>query len=154
MIHHDINFFLKNPNYLFICLFLAVPGLCCCTWAFSSCGEWGLFSSCSAWAFRCSGFSCEAWALSMQALVAVACGLSSCSSWALEHRLNCPAAHEIFLDQRLNLCQCLTTEPPGKTPGDSLQIQIPKSDWPKPSFMLLLSLLGLERGDIWFFGFL
>ena len=22
--------------------FLAVLGLCCCAWAFSSCGEWGL----------------------------------------------------------------------------------------------------------------
>ena len=28
--------------YLFIYLFLAVLGLCCCTRAFSSCGEWGL----------------------------------------------------------------------------------------------------------------
>ena len=28
--------------YLFICLFLAVLGLRCCAWAFSSCGEQGL----------------------------------------------------------------------------------------------------------------
>ena len=28
--------------YVFMYLFLAVLGLCCCTWAFSSCGEWGL----------------------------------------------------------------------------------------------------------------
>ena len=27
---------------LFFNLFLAVLGLHCCTWAFSSCGEWGL----------------------------------------------------------------------------------------------------------------
>ena len=27
--------------YLFMYL-LAALGLCCCTWAFSSCGEWGL----------------------------------------------------------------------------------------------------------------
>ena len=32
-------YFLIN---LFICLFLAVLGLCCCTWAFSSCGKQGL----------------------------------------------------------------------------------------------------------------
>ena len=32
------NFFLN----LFVYLFLAVLGLRCCTWAFSSCGEWGL----------------------------------------------------------------------------------------------------------------
>ena len=28
--------------YLFIYLFMAVLGLCCCARAFSSCGEWGL----------------------------------------------------------------------------------------------------------------
>ena len=31
-------------------------GLCCYTWAFSSCGEWGLLSSCSVQASRCGGF--------------------------------------------------------------------------------------------------
>ena len=35
------SFFLKK-NYLFIYLFLAVLGLRCCAWAFSSCGERGL----------------------------------------------------------------------------------------------------------------
>ena len=29
----------------FIYLFLAILGLCCCSWAFSSC-EWGLLSGC------------------------------------------------------------------------------------------------------------
>ena len=29
----------------FIYLFLAALGLCCCSWAFSSCGEWGLIFS-------------------------------------------------------------------------------------------------------------
>ena len=29
--------------YLFIYLFMAALGLHCCAWAFSSCGEWGLF---------------------------------------------------------------------------------------------------------------
>ena len=48
---------------------------------FSSCCEWGLFSSCGAPACRCGGFSCGA-----QALGHV--DFSSCSSWALEHRLN------------------------------------------------------------------
>ena len=33
--------FLKKIS-LFIYLFLAVLGLCCCVQAFSSCGEWGL----------------------------------------------------------------------------------------------------------------
>ena len=31
------GFFLNK----FIYLFLAALGLCCCAWAFSSCGEWG-----------------------------------------------------------------------------------------------------------------
>ena len=48
---------------------------------FSSCCERGLFSSCGAPACRCGGFSCGA-----QALGHV--DFSSCSSWALEHRLN------------------------------------------------------------------
>ena len=34
-------FFLINL-FIFVYLFLAVLGLCCCAWAFSSCGEQGL----------------------------------------------------------------------------------------------------------------
>jgi len=46
----------SNPLYfvfLKICIyfFLAVLGLCCHTWAFSSCSEQGLLSSCGAWYF-------------------------------------------------------------------------------------------------------
>ena len=33
-------------------------GFWCCVQAFSSSGEWGLFSSCSAWASHCRGFFC------------------------------------------------------------------------------------------------
>ena len=36
-------FNLKKIINLFIYLFLAVLGLCCCAWAFSSCSEQGLF---------------------------------------------------------------------------------------------------------------
>ena len=35
-------FFFFNLFIYFIYLFLAALGLCCCTWAFSSCGEQGL----------------------------------------------------------------------------------------------------------------
>ena len=49
---------------------------------FSSCGEWGLFSSCSAQAPHCSGFSC----CRTSALGCVV--FSSCSSQALQRRLN------------------------------------------------------------------
>ena len=44
-------------------------------WAFSSCGEWGLLSSCGTRASHCAGVSsCGAQALGTQALVVVACG--------------------------------------------------------------------------------
>ena len=53
-------------------LFLATLGLCC-----------------SARASHCGGFSCcRAQALGTRASVAVPCGLSSCGSRALEHRLS------------------------------------------------------------------
>ena len=38
---HVLLFFF-NKFIFFIYLFLVVLGLRCCTWAFSSCGEWGL----------------------------------------------------------------------------------------------------------------
>ena len=41
-VKNAIGFFL----ILFFNLFMAVLGLCCCTWAFSSCGEWGTLFSC------------------------------------------------------------------------------------------------------------
>ena len=49
-------FFFKT--YLFVCLLLAALGLHYCVRAFSSCGWWGLVSSCGPWTSRCSGFSC------------------------------------------------------------------------------------------------
>ena len=69
----------------FLSLFLALLGFHCCLQA---------FSSCSARASHCGGFSCyRAWALGTQASVitaalgsvVVAQGLISCSSGALEH---------------------------------------------------------------------
>ena len=38
----SITFFLKKFYLFYLFLFLAVLGLRCCVWAFSSCGEWGL----------------------------------------------------------------------------------------------------------------
>ena len=37
--------------------FLAMLGLHCCAWAFSTCSEWGLLSSGDAQASHCIGFS-------------------------------------------------------------------------------------------------
>ena len=46
----------------FTYLFLATPGLHCCTQAFSSCGQQGLLSSCREWASHCGGVSrCGTW---------------------------------------------------------------------------------------------
>ena len=62
-------------NNLFIYLFLATLGLCCCMWAVSSCGERGLPSGCGPHAVRCGGFSyCRLQTLGTWASVAVAHG--------------------------------------------------------------------------------
>ena len=55
---------------------MAALGLCCCAWAFSSCGKWGLLSSCDVLASHCSGFSyCRAQALELVAHRLSACGI-------------------------------------------------------------------------------
>lgn len=62
----------------------------------SGCSEWGLVSSCGAWAARCGGFSYSgAQVLEAQASVVVARGL------------NCPTACGIFLDQGSKRVPCL-----------------------------------------------
>ena len=87
VVHTCISFLKKF--YLFIYLFLAALGLCCCAWAFSSCGELGLLCVAVHGASRCSGFSrCGAQALGVRTSVVVARGLSSCGLWTLERRLS------------------------------------------------------------------
>ena len=56
--------------------------------AFSSCGEQGLLLVAVCGLLITVASRCGAQALGMQASVAVACGLSSCGSRALECRLN------------------------------------------------------------------
>ena len=76
----SIFFFFLNKLYLFSFFGCAGSSLLCR--AFSCCREQGLLSSCGAQASHCSSSSCcRAQALGHQ-------GFSSCSSWALEHRLN------------------------------------------------------------------
>ena len=60
----------------FFNLFLAVQGLHCCTWAFSSCGRPGLLSRCGAQACYRGGFFC----FGARALGHV--GFSSCGTQA------------------------------------------------------------------------
>ena len=61
-------------NYFDLFIYL---GLYCCAPAFSSCGEWGLLSSCSAGVSHCDGFyCCGAWVQGHASSVAVVQGLS------------------------------------------------------------------------------
>ena len=96
----NFAFFFKKNSYLFIYLFLAALGLCCCTRAFSSCSEQEPL------------FVAVRGPLTAVASPAVEHGprrpcVSSCGSWAsaaVAHRLSCCAACGILLDQDLNLC--------------------------------------------------
>ena len=89
----------------FIYLFLAALGLCCCTRAFSSCGEWGLL------------FVAVRVLLLLQSMGSRSAG----SSVVVVHGFSCSAACGIFLDQGLNPCPpalaggFLTAAPPGKS---------------------------------------
>ena len=70
-------------------LFLAALGIRCCVRAFSSCGEQGLlFVAMHRLLIVVAFLCCRARALGVQASVVAARGLSSCGSWALEHRLS------------------------------------------------------------------
>ena len=58
---------------------------------------------CGARASHCGGFSCcRAWALGEQASVVVAHWLSSCRSWALEHRLSSCGVRALLLRSMWN----------------------------------------------------
>ena len=64
-------------------LFLAVLGLCCCLWAFSSCREWGLLFVMVHGLLIVVASCCGA----QRASVVAARGLRSCGSQALERWL-------------------------------------------------------------------
>ena len=69
---------------------------------FSSFSKEGLLSGCGVQTSPCGGFSCEEHRLlSMWASVVVACGLSSCSSWAAslvaQRVKNLPAGQETLV---------------------------------------------------------
>ena len=62
-------------RFIYLFTFGLVGGLHCCTWAVSSCTEWGLLSSCGARTSHYSGFfCCRAWAQWL--------GLSGSRTWA------------------------------------------------------------------------
>ena len=87
-------------GFFFFFFFFCYAGSSLLRGLFFSCIKWGLLSSCRAWALEYMDFSnCGMW-------------ISSCSSRALEHRLNCcgvpglssSTACGIFPDQGSNLC--------------------------------------------------
>ena len=66
-------------------MYLAALGLCCCAWAFSSCGEPGLhFVAVRGLLIAVASLVCGTRALGTRALVVAACGLSSCGTRAPE----------------------------------------------------------------------
>ena len=72
--------FFKN-KFIYLFLFLAVLGLCCCARAFSSCGELGYSL------LWCMGFSLR-WLLLLWSTGSRRVGFGSCGSRVLEHRLS------------------------------------------------------------------
>ena len=115
-------FALKKNNFIY--LFLTDLGLHCCAWAFSSCGCSSLW---------CVGLSLW-WLLAehrLQAGGVRSCSmwLSSCSSWAVEHRLSScgpwaqsplgmwdlPRSGVRFMSPA-TAGRFFTTEPPGEPP--------------------------------------
>ena len=74
--------------YFIFNLFLAALGLCCCTRAFSSCGERGLLFVVVHGLLIAVASRCGARSLGVWASVVVAHGLGSCGSRALERRLS------------------------------------------------------------------
>ena len=134
---------LKRSNrnsffYLFIYLFLAALGLCCCAWAFFSCSECGLlFIAVHGLLFRVPSLVAEhgLQAHGLQQLwhvgsVVVARGLSSCGSRALERRLSSCGTRAQLLRGMWDLPRpglepvsptlaggSLATVPPGKSPN-------------------------------------
>ena len=100
-------FFFSQRFIFLMFIFGSVGSLSLCL-VFSRCYKWGPLSSCGAQASHYSGFS---W---FGAQAPGLRGFSSCSCWALEHRLDscgpgaqCSVACGIFPDQGLNLCLLL-----------------------------------------------
>ena len=99
-------------NLFYFYLFLAVLGLCCCTRALSSCGEWGpLFpavhgllpavaSPVAEHGLQVHGLQ-QSWCAGS---AVVARRLQSTGSAVVAHGPSCSAAHGILLDQGSNPC--------------------------------------------------
>ena len=122
------SFFLKYIYFYFLNLSLAASGLCCCAWAFSSCGECGLLFIVVRGLLIVVASHCRAGGLGTRTSVVGACRLSSCGLQALEHRLSSCGARASLLCGMWDLPGpglepvspalaggFLTTVPPGKS---------------------------------------
>ena len=98
------DYFFSSLSFFFFFNFLNL------LWLGWVCGLHGLFSNCGAWASSQRFSYCEAQAcLGRAGFSSCCCGLSSCSSWTLEHNLNsygkrAQLTRGIFPDQGLNPC--------------------------------------------------
>ena len=136
---------LKNIShhhyYSFKCL--VALGLCCCTWAFSSCGAWRLLSSSGAWAFRCGGFSC----CSTQVLECA--GFSSCGTWGsavVTHGLSWNLAGPGIRPVSPALVGgILTTRTTREVPSPSSLVLIKSDPHKKDKLLHVVDLLGVSR---------
>ena len=111
-----LNFLQSNLYLQFISridLFLTVLGLHCQMGFLSSCGPWGLLSSCLGWASYCGGFSRR------PASVAATPETWSTGSGVVVHRFGCSAECGIFPSQKNGSVspalagRFFITEPPG-----------------------------------------
>ena len=99
----------------FLKIYLFIRG-CGYQWAFSSCKQWGLLTSCSAQASHCGGFPCcRARAAGAQASGVAALGLSSCGTQAWLLYGLCSLSRPGIKPMSLALAGFLSTGPRGKS---------------------------------------
>jgi len=133
--------FLNNFFSLFIYFWL-----CWVFVAFTSYDEPG-FLHCSAWAWHCGGFPfCRAQSRRQVGFSNWIPRLQSTGSVVVVHRLSCPAARGIFLDQGSNLCPPLVGWFPSTRPLGNCRKEFLFSNCLAPKWILSLFLHSPEVG--------
>ena len=147
--------------YVFIYLFMAALGLCCCAWAFSSCSEWGLlFIAVRRLLIAVASLVAEhgLQAHRLQQLwhmgsVVVAYGLQSAGSVVVVHGLSCSVACGIFPRPGFKSMSpalaggFLTIAPPGKSERYFKRVLLLQElTFKNKLFWQILIINGLEEG--------
>ena len=115
--NYELLIYVQSFLNKFIYLFLAVLGLRCYAWAFSSCGEWGLlFVAVHGLLIGVASLVAERGLQGARSSVVVARRLSSCGSWAqlLHGMWDFPGPGLESMSPTL-AGGFLTTAPPGKS---------------------------------------